>query len=98
MNGKRWGLTTGGLGYATTSVADKLRLAAQPSRWLEVQHLKAGDLTGPVIDRFLVVRRRDYTKLYSAQALSPILGYLRRSTRRHHLRCRHFRRPHPRRY
>lgn len=66
------------MGYATTSTAEKLRLAAHLSRWLEAQHLEAGDLTGPVIDRFLVVRRRDCTKLYSAQALGPMLEYLRR--------------------
>jgi len=30
-----------------------------------------------VIDRFLVVRRRDYTSHYSMRALAPLLGYLR---------------------
>lgn len=66
------------MGYATTSAANKLRLAVHLSRWLEAQHLELGDLTGPVIDRFLVTRRRDYTNLYSSQALGPILEYLRR--------------------
>lgn len=66
------------MGYATTSAANQLRLAVHLSRWLEAQHLESGDLTGPVIDRFVVVRRRDYTNLYSSQALGPVLEYLRR--------------------
>jgi hypothetical protein len=66
------------MGYATTSAANQLRLAAHLSRWLEAQHLEPGDLTGRVIDRFVVARRRTHTNLYSCQALGPILGYLRR--------------------
>ena len=66
------------MGYATTSAANQLRLAAHLSRWLEAQHLEPGDLTVPVIDRFLVARRRSCTNLYSPQALGPILDYLRR--------------------
>lgn len=67
-----------GLGYARTSATNQMQLAAHLSRWLELAGLGPADLTGPVIDRFLVVRRRDYTNQYSAQALGPILGYLRR--------------------
>jgi len=58
------------MGYARTSAADKLRLAAHLSRWLEAEHLEVGDLTGPVIDRFVVVRRRDYTNYRSSQPRS----------------------------
>ena len=35
-------------------------------------------LTGPVIERFLTARRRDYSNHYSMQALEPLLAYLRR--------------------
>src|ERR1019366_8553674 len=35
------------MGYATTSAANQLRLAAHLSRWLEAQHLEPGDLPGP---------------------------------------------------
>lgn len=65
------------LGYATSSATEQLHVAAHLSRWLEAEGLDAGALTGPVIDRFLVVRRRDYTSHYSTLALAPLLGYLR---------------------
>jgi len=65
------------LGYATSSATEQLHVAAHLSRWLEAEGLDAGALTGPVIDRFLVVRRRDYTSHYSTRALAPLLGYLR---------------------
>ena len=66
------------LGYTTTSAAAQMQLAAHLSRWLESQRLGAGDLTGPVIERFLAARRLGYTSHYSLQALGPVLGYLRR--------------------
>lgn len=65
------------LGYARTSAAMLLQFAAHLSRWLDGQGLGLGDLTGPVIDRFVVERRRTYTHHVSVGGLAPILGYLR---------------------
>jgi hypothetical protein len=66
------------LGYATSSATAQLQLAAHLSRWLQAEGLGTQDLTGPVIERFLDARRRDYSSHYSVQALEPLLGYLRR--------------------
>ena len=70
------------LGYASTSACNQLRLASHLSRWLQAQGLGPGDLSGPVLTRFLVDRRREYTSHYSIQALGPTLRCLRRSVRR----------------
>jgi integrase/recombinase XerD len=64
------------LGFASTSAADQLRLAAHLSRWLQARGLTAGELTGPVIEAFLVDRRRDYSSGYSTRALRVLLAYL----------------------
>lgn len=66
------------LGYARTSAAIQLQFAAHLSRWLDGVGMGPGDLSGPVIDRFLAERRSGYTSHYSRRGLSPILGYLRR--------------------
>jgi integrase/recombinase XerD len=66
------------LGYATSSATAQLQLAAHLSRWLQTEELGTKDLTGPVIERFLAARRRDYSNHYSLQALTPLLAYLRR--------------------
>ena len=66
------------LGYAPTSACNQLRLASHLSRWLQAQGLGPGDLSGPVLTRFLVDRRREYTSHYSIQALGPTLRCLRR--------------------
>jgi integrase/recombinase XerD len=68
------------LGYTATSATAQMQLAAHLSRWLESQGLGPGDLTGPVIERFLAARRVSYTSHYSLQALGPVLGYLRRQS------------------
>jgi site-specific recombinase XerD len=65
------------LGYARTSTATLLQLAAHLSRWLEALGVGPGDLTGTVIDRFVVERRRRYTNYRCVAGLAPILGYLR---------------------
>ncbi len=65
------------LGYTTTSATAQMLLAAHLSRWLEAQHLELGDLTGPLIERFLADRRVSHTKHYSLRAVGPVLGYLR---------------------
>jgi site-specific recombinase XerD len=66
------------LGYATSSATEQLQLAAHLSRSLQADGLGTPDLTGPVIERFLAARRRDYSSHYSLQALAPLLEYLRR--------------------
>lgn len=66
------------LGYTRLSSADQLRLAAHLSRWLDAGGLGPADLSGPVLARFLLVRRASHTARYSLAALDPILGYLRR--------------------
>lgn len=67
-----------GLGYAPTTAAAHLRLAAHLSGWLLARGLGLADLTEKVLTEFLVDRRRGYRNLYSMQALGPTLGYLRR--------------------
>lgn len=64
------------LGYATSSATAQLQLAAHLSRWLQAEGLGTQDLSGPVIERFLATRRRDYSSHYSMQALEPLLAYL----------------------
>ena len=66
------------LGYTTTSATAQMLVAAHLSRWLESQHMGPGDLTGPVIERFLAARSVSYTSHFSLRALGPVLGYLRR--------------------
>src|SRR5271165_704074 len=67
------------LGYARSSATAQLQLAAHLSRWLQAEGLATEDLTGPVMERFLAARRRGYSSHYSAQALAPLLNYLRRA-------------------
>lgn len=66
------------LGYAPTSAANQMQLAAHLSRWLESQGMGTESLDGPAIERFLVQRRASHTNHYSMQALGPVLGHLRR--------------------
>ena len=66
------------LGYSPATVEYHLRLAAHLSRWLQTRGLGTSALTGPVQAEFLVERRREYSHLYSMQAMGPTLGYLRR--------------------
>lgn len=66
------------LGYTATSATAQMQLAAHLSRWLESQAMGPGELTEPVIDRFLAVRRLSSSSHYSLQALEPVLSYLRR--------------------
>ena len=67
------------LGYARSSATVQLQLAAHLSRWLQAEGLGTHDLTEPVVEQFLTMRRRDYSNLYSMLALAPLLGYLRRT-------------------
>jgi site-specific recombinase XerD len=65
-------------GYTDTSATAQVQFVAHLSRWLEFHGMGLGDLTGPVIERFLAVRRADYSSHYSLEALEPVLSYLRR--------------------
>lgn len=64
-------------GYATSSVASHLRLAAHVSRWLDQQGLDFSSLTWESADAFLAHRRATgrVTRL-SRRALAPLLAYL----------------------
>lgn len=66
------------LGYAASSAATLLQLAAHLSRWLEGANIDGSEVTQDVLGRFLSDRRRRYTNQLSARALVPIVGYLRR--------------------
>ena len=66
------------LGYATTTATELMRLAAHLSRWLQGSGLGLADVAPSVLDAFVAERRRSYTNLISAQALAPIVSYLRR--------------------
>jgi hypothetical protein len=67
---RRWGYTPAG-------AAELVQLMAHLSRWLDEQRLTGGDLTGEVVERFLVERRRQYRKRLSGRALGSLLVYLR---------------------
>jgi integrase/recombinase XerD len=81
------------LGYTATSAVGVLQLAAHLSRWLDSEDMGLGDVSGPVIERFLAARRAAYTSHYSLQALDPVLDYLRREglVPVEPCRCRHHR-------
>lgn len=65
-------------GYAISSVASHLRLAAHVSRWLNQQGLNFGALTLEAADAFLVHRRAGgHRTRLSRKALAPLLAYLR---------------------
>ncbi len=65
--------------YAPTSVVGLLRLTAHLSRWCDDVGVGPGDLTGPVVDRFLVARRASHTNGHGPRALTPILDHLRQA-------------------
>jgi integrase/recombinase XerD len=66
------------LGYATSSAANLMQLAAHLSRWLDSAGIDGSGVSQDVLGRFLSDRRRSYTNHVSVQALVPIVGYLRR--------------------
>jgi site-specific recombinase XerD len=67
---RRWG-------YSPAGAAELVQLMAHLSRWLDRHRLAVGDLTGEVVERFLVDRRRQYRRRRSGRALAPLLVYLR---------------------
>lgn len=66
-----------GQGYSWRSSEAQLGLCRHLSTWLQVRGLTAGDLSGDVVDAFIVERRARYVALRSERALRPLLGYLR---------------------
>lgn len=66
------------LGYATTSATNVMQLAAHLSRWLGSEEIGLREVDSGVIGRFLIVRRATHASHYGAQALRPVLSYLRR--------------------
>lgn len=66
------------LGYTLTSAAIVVQFAAHLSRWLAWEGLELSEVTDAVTERFLCVRRAEYTSHYSRRALRPVLAYLRR--------------------
>jgi len=66
------------LGYATTTAAELMRMAAHLSRWLQGSGLGLAELTPSVIDAFVAERRSSHANLAFARALDPIVSYLRR--------------------
>ena len=67
------------LGYKPNAAADQLRLMANLSRWMNAGHYDPAELTPPVVEAFLAVRRvAGYVMWLSPEALVPLLSYLRR--------------------
>lgn len=65
-------------GYTARGISGQLYLVAHLSRWLAEEHLGVANLTGPVVERFVVARRAaGYAQFRSPRALGPLLFYLR---------------------
>ena len=65
-------------GYAPSTLADHVRLMGRLSGYLADQGLDVAGLTPEVTAGFAAARRGEgYRHLTTAQALSPLLGYLR---------------------
>jgi len=67
------------LGYGSSTVGAHLALWVQLSRWLQDQGLDASRLTPARIEEFVAVRRQTHRYLYTVNALTPGLGFLRRA-------------------
>ena len=64
-------------GYASSAVQKHTRLFSNLIGWLQAQELTVGDLSFPLLDRFLRDRRSaGITKLRTRKALHPLLDYL----------------------
>jgi site-specific recombinase XerD len=65
-------------GYTEGSAARLVHLMAHLSRWMDAVGLGAGQLTPPVIERFMAVRRAEgYVGWRTTHALVPLMTYLR---------------------
>ena len=66
-------------GYSPGTVAVKLQLVAELSRWLSAHDLEVGDLTSARIEEFFEVRRARVRVLFvSSRALQALVDYLDR--------------------
>lgn len=66
-------------GYAAGSIHNHLLQMSQLSRWLDVERLDAGALSGDVVERFLASRRAAGCRSgLSPRGSVPLLGHLRR--------------------
>ena len=66
-----------GQGYSLWSAQFQLLLVAHLSRWMEAEGLGVAQLTPPVVERFLVERRRQgYVTRLLPKGIQPLLGYL----------------------
>ena len=66
------------LGYPASTATAKMQFAAHLSRWLAECGSGPAELTGPVVDRFLIARRAGYSNYVGVGAVRPILEYLQR--------------------
>lgn len=64
-------------GYTRSSATQRIRLVAHLDRWMSVEGLGLGDLSGSVIEGYLAGRRAGgYVKFRSGKAMLPLLDYL----------------------
>ena len=64
-------------GYTEGSAARLVHLMAHLSRWMGGVGLSTGELTSPVMERFMVARRAEgYVGWRTAHALGPLVAYL----------------------
>ena len=66
------------LGYPASTATAKMQFAAHLSRWLAECGSGPAELTGPVVDRFLIARRAGYSNYVGVDAVRPVLEYLQR--------------------
>src|SRR5664279_3180945 len=66
------------LGYPASTATAKMQFAAHLSRWLAECGSGPAELTGPVVDRFLIARRAGYSNYVGVGAVRPVLEYLQR--------------------
>ncbi|MGH3516653.1 MAG: tyrosine-type recombinase/integrase [Haloechinothrix sp.] len=64
-------------GYTLSSASQHVCFIAHLDRWMQAEGLGLGDLTGPVLGKYLAQRRADgYVEYLSAVALRPLLEHL----------------------
>ena len=64
-------------GYTQSSAGQHVCFVAYLDRWMSAEGIGLGELSGPVIDRYLEQRRAaGYVEYRSLKALRPLLDYL----------------------
>lgn len=64
-------------GYTVSGAEQHLCFVAHLDRWMSAGRLDVGDLSGPVVERYLAERRAaGYVNYRSVKAMRPLLGYL----------------------